>query len=128
MVLRKEPDQILGQHLQSEIGSPHDYYINLKNESFPENDLTIPEDSEVVNLEDSFSNIAVSRQVSKQKPNPRQSEDRTRIQSPPEVPYAPSIEDQYLPIDALNQFSQDFVIKARVMKKGPLKNWSNARG
>ena len=39
-----------------------------------------------------------------------------------------SINDAHMPIKALNQFSSDFVIKARVMKKGDLRNWSNARG
>lgn len=36
--------------------------------------------------------------------------------------------DQYMPIKALNQFSTDWVIKARVVKKGDIRNWKNARG
>ena len=33
-----------------------------------------------------------------------------------------------MPIKALNQFSVDWVIKARVVKKSEIKNWKNARG
>ena len=33
-----------------------------------------------------------------------------------------------MPIKVLNQFSQDWVIKARVVKKGDMRTWSNARG
>ena len=36
--------------------------------------------------------------------------------------------DNYMPIKALNQFSTDWVIKARVVKKGDVRSWSNARG
>ena len=33
-----------------------------------------------------------------------------------------------MPIKALNQFSNDWVIKARVVKKGEIRNWKNAKG
>jgi len=33
----------------------------------------------------------------------------------------------YMPIKALNQFSNDWVIKARVVKKAPVKTWTNAK-
>lgn len=33
-----------------------------------------------------------------------------------------------MPIKALNQFSTDWVIKARVVKKGEVRTWKNARG
>ena len=33
-----------------------------------------------------------------------------------------------MPMKALNQFSCDWVIKARVVKKGSLRNWRNERG
>ena len=33
-----------------------------------------------------------------------------------------------MPIKALNQFSQDWVIKARVVKKGDMRTWRNSRG
>ena len=36
--------------------------------------------------------------------------------------------DAYMPIKALNQFSTDWVIKARVVKKADIRNWKNARG
>ena len=36
--------------------------------------------------------------------------------------------EMYMPIKALNQFSNDWVIKARVVKKGELRNWKNAKG
>lgn len=34
----------------------------------------------------------------------------------------------YMPIKALNQFSTDWVIKARIMKKGNMRTWKNDRG
>ena len=37
-------------------------------------------------------------------------------------------EDAYMPIKALNQFSNDWIIKARVVKKGDLRTWKNVRG
>lgn len=36
--------------------------------------------------------------------------------------------DCYMPIKALNQFSTDWVIKARIVKKAEIKPWKNARG
>ena len=36
--------------------------------------------------------------------------------------------DAYMPIKALNQFSSDWVIKARVVKKGEMRTWKNAKG
>lgn len=39
-----------------------------------------------------------------------------------------SIDDGYMPIKALNQFSHDWRIKARVTKKGDIRTWNNARG
>lgn len=36
--------------------------------------------------------------------------------------------DAFMPIKALNQFSTDWVIKARLVKKGDLRNWKNAKG
>ena len=34
----------------------------------------------------------------------------------------------YMPIKALNQFSTDWVIKARIVKKGNMRTWKNDRG
>lgn len=34
----------------------------------------------------------------------------------------------YIPIKALNQFTNDWVIKARVVKKAPIREWTNAKG
>lgn len=36
--------------------------------------------------------------------------------------------EMYMPIKALNQFSYDWVIKARVVKKCEVRSWKNARG
>lgn len=36
--------------------------------------------------------------------------------------------EQYMPIKALNQFTSDFVIKARVVKKGTVRTYKNQRG
>ena len=42
------------------------------------------------------------------------------------VPNVP--EDAYMPIKALNQFTSDFTIKARIVKKGALRTYKNQRG
>lgn len=34
----------------------------------------------------------------------------------------------YMPIKALNQFSNDWVIKARIVKKADIRAWKNAKG
>lgn len=36
--------------------------------------------------------------------------------------------DEFMPIKALNQFSADWCIKARITRKNDLKPWKNARG
>jgi ssDNA-binding replication factor A large subunit len=36
--------------------------------------------------------------------------------------------DQYMPISALNSFSMDWRIKARVVKKPPIRTYKNAKG
>ena len=36
--------------------------------------------------------------------------------------------DEYMPIKALNQFTSDWCIKARITKKNELRHWKNARG
>ena len=35
--------------------------------------------------------------------------------------------DAYMPIKALNQFTTDWMIKARVVKKAPIRSWKNAK-
>ena len=37
-------------------------------------------------------------------------------------------EDYFMPIKALNQFSPEFTIKARIVKKHELRHYINARG
>ena len=45
------------------------------------------------------------------------------------APSYPPVElDNFMPIKALNQFSTDWVIKARIVKKGDIRNWKNTRG
>lgn len=39
-----------------------------------------------------------------------------------------SIDDQYMPLKALNTFSSDWKIKARIVKKHELRRWKNDRG
>lgn len=39
-----------------------------------------------------------------------------------------ALEDQYMPLKALNTFSSDWKIKARIVKKHDLRRWKNERG
>ena len=34
----------------------------------------------------------------------------------------------FMPVSCLNTFTQDWIIKVKIIKKCDLKNWSNARG
>ena len=36
--------------------------------------------------------------------------------------------DAYMPVKALNQFSSDWIIKIRVVKKSEVRSWANERG
>lgn len=57
-----------------------------------------------------------------QKPTPGAGQQHESKQSVD--PYA----DSYMPIAALNGFCADWCIKARVVKKPPVKNYNNAKG
>lgn len=37
-------------------------------------------------------------------------------------------DDQYLPIEGLSPYINDWCIKGRVTKKAPIREWNNARG
>ena len=52
IILKKEPEQVLGKHLSEEIGAPNDYAVNKKNNTFYEHDLTIKGDSDDINVGD----------------------------------------------------------------------------
>lgn len=39
-----------------------------------------------------------------------------------------SIQEMYTPMRCLNQFSTDWKIRARITKKGDLREWKNAKG
>jgi replication factor A1 len=39
-----------------------------------------------------------------------------------------SIQDIYTPLKVLNQFSTDWKVRARLTKKGEIRNWNNAKG
>lgn len=77
--------------------------------------------------------LAESKEEVKAKPVERsyqQSEKLVRASAGTVMPRASEVvpSDAYMPIKALNQFSTDWVIKARVVKKADIRNWKNARG
>jgi hypothetical protein len=97
--------------LTKQIGAPEDFVKNQEKNNFPANtDLHIPTDRESI-VED-LEGISLGGH------------------SEPPQDHRTSVHDQqniYLPIGALNTFSQDWRIKARLLKKSQ-RTYKNDRG
>jgi len=136
MVLKQSPE-IFGKHLNREIGSPTDYQKNLESGEFPSSyDLRIPasgssnnddlDDNDLAGaLGDMDLGAAKGEQIrrSYQSSNAIATNVGSGRRRSADMP-----SDSFMPIKALNQFSTDWVIKARLVKKGDIRNWKNARG
>lgn len=126
MILRGAPD-VFGQDINQEIGSPQDYTKNLESGTFPESyDLKLPgaganrSQAQEVVMEDGANAASPVRR------NPEEVKD-TVMQSATSVKQSRPA-SEYMPIKLLNQFSNDWTIKARVVKKTAVKSWKNNRG
>lgn len=129
MVLKTTP-QVFCKSLNREIGQPQDYTKNKDKGSFPNDvDLSIGDrdsDAAELDLAGALDGIALDTQEerkSKQQPPRRSYEQTDQLVAGSALP-----SDAYMPIKALNQFSSDWVIKARVVKKGEMRTWKNAKG
>ena len=144
MILKTAPE-IHGQHLTSEIGSAQDYNRNKERGEFPESyDLRIPKarnsnassgndncnglnDDDIAGALDDM-NLGSSKNYEETKERVKSSMRRSYEVSNMLARASDIPSEAYMPIKALNQFSNDWKIKARVVKKGELRNWKNARG
>ena len=128
--------------LKRVIGSPKNYDDNLNEPgAFTRKvDLRIPKNEtdqgrdkmksdsfdELSNLEDALATDPTNHlqksmqklEVSKQK----------RAKEYSRGPEAPSLDEDYVPVNCLNTYVQDWAIKVKVTKKYDLREWNNARG
>jgi len=120
-----DPIQILVQNLTEKLGAPQDIAEIAKNQSSFELDkqIEIPssqkeEKIEVDIPETKVAETAANTKAKYQAPSP------VKAASP--VKQQPVLQDSsdnnsYMPIKAVNTFTRDWVIKARISNKGPLK-------
>lgn len=121
MILRSEP-KVFGQHLTAEIGAPQDYCKNKESVNFPESyDHGVPGADNVTMAEPASPPQKASGEESKQTLDEimRSATTSKTMDSRPS--------SAFMPIKALNQFTNDWVIKARVVKKAPIREWKNAK-
>ena len=141
IMILKSPPQVFftGGVLTSAIGSPEDYIKNKSSGNFPEStDIRIKVTNSTDITTDDLANMMeqkarVSNRKEDQQDEKRRENDQRQNQRPHEVPqaendYGASMKDQHMPIKALNQFNSDWCIKARILKKAPMKNYTNAKG
>lgn len=111
-----------------------DYFKNLEANNFPNHfDLRIPVEEcdqnrksggSVGSLEDALGGMMVNGGFG------GNARGKQQQQQPAVLGRAGSLEkeDLYIPIMALNQYSTDWRIKARIIKKGDMRTWNNAKG
>ncbi len=133
IVLRTLPE-IYGKSLEKVIGAPHDYNKNKENDQFADSyDLRLPV-SEAERMEiEVEEETAAARLETPVRPQIQAKEEVKFEEQPREEIMISAAKSErpaqdYMPIKALNQFVSDWCIKARIVKKGPLKEWSNAKG
>ena len=128
MILRHAPT-IYGKDIEKVIGAPQDYNTNKQNEEFPDSyDLKLPrsgddEGNDRMEEETEQPMTTPAKQFIEEVKNEEPREEIMISAAKSERPAA-----DYMPIKALNQFTGDWRIKARVLKKSPIKNWSNSKG
>ena len=113
--MQTAPDLVAG-HLKQVIGSPEEYSKNFQKNYFPtDNDITIPcgKRQSDIDLQGALDEMDLSQG------NGHPNQNRVKVAD---------TGDQYMPIGALNQFSQEFRFKARVVKKPPLRQYTNQKG
>ena len=137
MILRSTPE-VFGKDINREIGAPQDYSKNKEADSFPDSyDLKLPgaqhsaafqnEEIEEVEMNEGANNAASPvRRNPEESKRGREIADAVMVSSSSVKQARPA--SAYMPIKALNQFTNDWTIKARVVKKAAIKSWKNARG
>mmetsp|Transcript_28003 Transcript_28003/g.37383 ORF Transcript_28003/g.37383 Transcript_28003/m.37383 type:complete len:130 (+) Transcript_28003:154-543(+) len=129
MVLKNLPE-ISGKHLTGQIGAPNDFTKNKESGSFPTSfDLRVPQDAsgEVVDETDlagALDDLGVGAFGEKS----HQGAKKSFVAAGCLATGADIPSDAFMPIKALNQFSTDWTIKARIIKKAEMRSWNNARG
>lgn len=142
MVLKSAPKVLLAHCAQ--IGSPEEYFKNKAKNYFPEYDCKIPNQRDSLDeddldaalcgmrLSDVEDNVVVKKTPMYEeakgagfKAGSRIVEETTRGGP---VRQRPSDAEMYMPVKALNQFSADWRIKVRVVKKYDMKKWNNPKG
>ena len=111
----KHQIELVATGLTKAIGSPEDIDKNLEKGNFIiGTDLSIPNtDEKPSSLEEGMGGIDLNEQK-------RISSGLDRVQK--------ALEDQFMPIKALNQFTTDWRFKARIVKKPPMREYRNQKG
>lgn len=124
MVLKHKPE-VFGKDVTTLIGQPCDYNTNLESGSFPDSfDLRVPGvQRQVENMEVEVVDEGAKFSSPNAEESKRHSIDQVMRSA---TPAAGKPSAYYMPVKALNQFSSDWTIKARVIKKAPVRSWKNA--
>ena len=125
----KTAPEVVASHLTAIIGAPRDYMSNKERGEFAEHyDLRIPANPDA-NESLSKEDLAGALEGVQLENGNRDSSARNYEKSAGLVKAAASPSyDEYMPVKALNQFSSDWCIKARITKKNDVRSWKNARG
>ncbi len=129
LVLKTAPS-VSGNHVTTLIGAPKDYNSNKESGQFAEHyDLRIPQDPEgkdSLSKEDlvgALDNVQLE-QNGKDNSHKKYERSDNLVKA---GGMSPS-DDMYMPVKALNQFTNDWCIKARITKKNDVRSWKNQRG
>ena len=131
MIMRSLPE-VYGEHLSGEIGAPQDYLTNKNNNAFPSSyDLHIPGTSRAsaapeISMSDSNGHPPARNNGPATPQRVEESKGDEHMRSATTSKNTKPARD-YMPIKALTQFTNDWVIKARVLKKAAIREWSNAK-
>lgn len=120
---------ILYSGLTSVIGKPEEYATNKTNGTFPDSyDIRIPTAPRHETVETSAFEDVEIKDLSQPHTEQKQEEHYDGFQYEEPVQASPVKGKGYLPVKALNTFSNDWAIKVRVTRKHPIKSWKNAAG
>ena len=116
-------------HVTTLIGAPVDYAKNKESGQFAEHyDLRIPVDPKAADVTPSKEVAGALNAVNLQSDKVGGGRD---YQATDDFALLENPHDQssdYMPIKALNQYSQDWSIKAKITKLGDIRTWKNPRG
>ena len=122
LILRTIPE-VFGKEIDQAIGAPQDYNKNKQSETFPDSyDLRIPgaerADNETMQVDATTTPQKVSAAAAAGHPEEiKQSPAADAVMDSARTTKQSKPAGFYVPIKALNQFTNDWTIKARVVKK-----------